>query len=442
MKQKSFLSIIRFTAVLLLASPPLFAQDSSYDKYAPLQSEPKQATLFERSLLHFPEYPFEILRYPVDKSLVYMEKHHVMEKIQWVYDTLGKKGLTPKLNLISLARLDIGAEVDFVRALHQKERFPDLVADSWIHFASHYNFNVGSRLGVERIGGTGFRTQGYFQYETHPQEHFYGIGPHSSRGDGYVYKREETNLQYLLGYKPDVAHSLDFKFGYRNVHIADGRDGSMGRYNSGIFNGSAGIPGLHGDELLVYKTEAKRDTRDQAGNSTTGGLQKFGFSYNQGLYSSNAEFFKYEMELSHYFKLGTPRRVLGIRAYGEHNSETNGHSVPFHQMARLGGYGMSDQMSETLRAYRYNRFTDRSMVVFNVEYRYNLWEYRDWKTDAVVFLDSGQVFKNFDKLKSKNLRESYGVGIRTSLANVVLLSLEMAHGDEGTNYYVKTSTPF
>lgn len=440
MKKNTVRYLASLAALALFTSSTLFAQD--YDKYEPLRAEPEQQSLFARSLLHFPVYPFEIVRYPVRKSLVYIEKHHVPEKIQWVYDSLGKHGLTPKFSLISLAQLKVGADVDFVRLLKQKEHFPDLVADAWISHSPENSFKVGSRVGVERIAGTGFRTQAYFQYENRPLERFYGIGPHSSLGEGHVYKREETNVNYLIGYKPDVTHAIDFKFGYRNVHIADGRDGGAGRFNSGIFKEENGVPGLHGDEMLVYQLDAKRDTRDQAGNATKGSLQRVGFSYNDGLFGSQANFFKYEAELSKYFSLGTPRRVLGLRTYAEHNSETNEDYVPFHQMARLGGFGTSDHLSHTARAYDFNRFTDRSALIFNIEYRYTIWEYRDWKTDAVVFFDEGQVFRRPADFKFRDFRESYGLGFRTSLAGVVLLSVEAAHGDEGTKFYVKSSTPF
>ena len=103
---------------------------------------------------------------------------------------------------------------------------------------------------------------------------------------------------------------------------------------------------------------------------------------------------------------------------------------------------MSDDFSETLRAYDPNRFTDRSLLLLNLEYRYNIWEYKDWKTDAVIFMDEGQVFRNFGDFKLRDFRESYGVGLRTSIAGIVLLSLEAAHGDEGTHFYAKSTTPF
>lgn len=111
-------------------------------------------------------------------------------------------------------------------------------------------------------------------------------------------------------------------------------------------------------------------------------------------------------------------------------------------MAKLGGTGAYPRLSEPLRSYDFNRFFDESLLLGNLEYRYTIWEYRDFKTDAVFFLDEGQVFKDIGSFQFKDFRESYGFGFRTSLANVMFFSIEMAHGDEGTRIYAQTRTPF
>jgi hemolysin activation/secretion protein len=111
-------------------------------------------------------------------------------------------------------------------------------------------------------------------------------------------------------------------------------------------------------------------------------------------------------------------------------------------MARLGGFSSFPQTSQPLRGYDYNRFTDNSAVLLNLEYRYNIWQFREFKLDTVVFADEGQVFNRISQFQFKNFRESYGLGFRLNLANIPLLSVEIAHGDEGTNFYVKSKAPF
>ena len=118
------------------------------------------------------------------------------------------------------------------------------------------------------------------------------------------------------------------------------------------------------------------------------------------------------------------------------------HDVPFHQMARLGGYGDYPDLSRTLRAYHANRFYDNVSVLFNLEYRYTVYEYRDFKLDTLFSWDEGQVFKKFSTFQFKDFRDSYGGGFRFSILNHTLLSIEIAHGDEGTTFYVKGNAPF
>lgn len=194
--------------------------------------------------------------------------------------------------------------------------------------------------------------------------------------------------------------------------------------------------------MITLSGELVHDTRNQKENSTIGGRQRLALSYNEGLNSSLARYFKYEVDLSHYFRLWSDRRVLAVHFYGEHNDELNEGQVPFHQMAKLGGYGSWPYLSHPLRGFDFNRFYDESTVLFNIEYRYTIWEYRDLKVDTIFFWDEGQVFGEFGEFQFKDFRESYGIGFRFSIVNAMVLALELAHGDEGTNFYVKGSAPF
>ena len=63
-------------------------------------------------------------------------------------------------------------------------------------------------------------------------------------------------------------------------------------------------------------------------------------------------------------------------------------------------------------------------------------------TVVVVYWIILKIFQEFKNFKLNRLRESYGGGFRVSAADHILLSLEIAHGDEGTNVYVKSSAPF
>lgn len=430
-----------FFLLFFLIAVPLVAADLSYDRYAPVYERNEGASVTRRSLLHFLAYPFEVIRWPVDRMLYFTEEYSLDKKTQWAYETIQNHGYSLSANIVGLENYGAGVDVDVLRVLNLKETLPDAKLKTWVDFVDDVRFAVGSEVGVERIAGTGFRTSTYFQYENRPNEHFFGIGNQSSPGDGSVFSKETTTFEGKLGYSPYPTFSLDGLIGYRNINISSGRDGGRGQRGLHPTFTSA-VPGFFGDSIFNLGLELVHDTRNQKENSTKGGRRGIGFSYNEGLNSSRARYFSFETDIKQYFRLGSDRRVLALRFHGEHNDEIGDGHVPFHQMAILGGYGVNKHMSETLRAFEYNRFFDESAVLFNVEYRYTIWEYREFKVDTVVFLDEGQVFKEFSDFQMKDFRESYGMGFRLSLANIVLLSIEGAHGDEDTKFYFKSYAPF
>ncbi len=436
-----FASMLVVFAILGQGLPALQAEALSYDRYAPVfETESSSSSSLKKAAQHFLVYPFEIVKWPVDKTLVYVEKHYIYEKVRWIYDTLDENGFTPRGSIVSLTGLGGGADFDLLRIAKQKENYPDMNLQSWVDWTRSVIFETGARTGWERIADTGAHVRGFFKYENRPEEHFYGIGPDTSKGEGTSYRMEATTLEAVAGYTWSPQLSTDAKFGFRNINITNGEDGGRGEIDRTFAPQT--IPGLDGDELITLAWEIKRDTRDSNENSIRGGLQRVGFSFNEGLGNSEAKYFKYDLESSRYFRLGSDRRVLALRFYGEYNSQTENHTVPFHQMAKLGGYGAYPRLSETLRGYGFNRFFDNCAALLNIEYRYTVWQYRDIKMDAVLFWDQGEVFEKLSMFRFKDLRESYGLGARVSIANRVFFSTELAHSDEGTELYVKSGTPF
>ncbi len=391
-------------------------------------------------LNHFLVYPFELIRWPMDQSIDFTEKHHLDKKAQWLYEEIQDYGITPKANLVSFSHMGAGADIDFVRLARLKEEIPDGVVKGWVNWTRNVIFETGAEVGMERIAGTSFNTFGFVNYENRPEEHFYGIGPQTSMGDGTSYRMEQTMVEGRTGYKWVPSLSLDVKYGYKNVNITNGEDGGRGIIDRIFPLGS--VPGLAGDELFHTGVEFQHDTRNYKESSTRGGHERLAWSFVEGVDDSNARYFKYETEATRYIPLKSERRVLALHYYGEHNDSIGEHYVPFHQMAKLGGYGTYPRLSHTLRSFDSNRFFDESAVLFNIEYRYTVWEYRDMKLDGVLFFDEGQVFGEFSEFQFSDFREAYGVGVRFHAANHVLLSVEFAHGDEGSSVYVKSGKPF
>jgi outer membrane protein assembly factor BamA len=149
----------------------------------------------------------------------------------------------------------------------------------------------------------------------------------------------------------------------------------------------------------------------------------------------------YFFDAAKYFRLASPRRILVARLFAEHNEEING-DVPFYNMAKLGGAGANVRDSETARAFVYNRFYGNSALLLNLEYRYTVMEYKEFKGKVAFFSDTGEVFDKIHQFRLKDLRESYGVGFYLSYARNTLVNFSVAHGNEGTRFYVKNKLAF
>ena len=111
-------------------------------------------------------------------------------------------------------------------------------------------------------------------------------------------------------------------------------------------------------------------------------------------------------------------------------------------MVKLGSSGTFPTRSQTSRAYVYNRYCGQGALLLNLEYRYTVMQYKEFKLNTAPFLDSGQVFSDFGKIQFKYFRESYGVGFYLSYAKTTLLTFSIAHGNEGTQFYIDNQIAF
>ena len=422
------------TLAFVLAPLQTLHAETSYDRYASLYTEREEPTLLSKVASNFLTYPFEVVRWPINQGLVFVEKENLLTKGEWIYNKIVDQGITPYLGFSR-----IGAEIDFMRLSRQKVRYPDFTLKSWADFYEG-NFFTGGKIGAERILDTPLRTFTTAQYSYRPEEHFDGIGPDSTRGNGTSYKMMQSSIETTFGYSKDPSFSADLKANYRRTEIDNGTDNHRGYIEKNFPVGT--IPGIDGDDIFGTGIDLVRDTRNHQDASTRGYFGHLGYTYNEGVMGSDARYLKLIAEFSDYQQIFSDRRIFVSHFYYEDNSALANRNVPFFDMARLGGYGSYPSNSKTLRGYDEGRFYDRDSLLFNFEYRYTVYEYRDFKADTVMFTDIGQTFHRWGQFQGQDFRASFGGGVRFSVLGHVLLSLEVAHGDEGTWFYAKNRAPF
>ena len=442
--QRSILFGAFFLFILVGFASSARAKELSYERFATLYRPSASPSAAKNIATHFLVYPFELTKWPTDKTLIYVEEHHIYDKASWIYERLKDFGVTPHVFKSASLRdaLGGGLDLEFVKLSGLKEHFPDLTVETSGAWTLDHIQVYKAKIRQEHIGGTGLFAGDDFKYENKGDEHFYGMGPHTSLGDSTSYKMERTVLESFLGCEFLTTWNLKGVFGYRNVNITNRVEGGRGVIDE-IFvaTGRQRIPGLSGDQILSGDLELEHDNRDSKDVPTEGGYERFHFGFNKGI-ENDAGYFKYRGEAAHFFKLFSDRRIAALRGVVEHNDEVGDRKVPFFETARLGGYGLYPRLGDLHRGYMRDRFYDDSLLLFNVEYRWAVWEYRNITLDSVLFTDMGQVFDEWRDFQFSNFRLSYGVGFRVSLEKNILVGLEIARANEGTELYVTSKAPF
>jgi hypothetical protein len=418
-----------------------YGEEKQESLYAPAYTEPLSPEPLKGALSRIIEFPLQCLKWPVEQGLIYTEDHRLDKKSKWIYERMVEKGFTPLVGGSDTSQIPFyGAELNLMSLLKQKERFPDFFATTTILHGPTSFFQVGSEIGAQRIGGSGFHTSGFFQYDIKEKEPFYGIGPNSSRGNSTSFRMKTLNLGAVAGLSFSPTLDLSSSFSYKTVDILNRAHDGKGDMRT-IFAGQ-NIPGMYGEDLLNYALTLNRDTRDSESQATKGSYQRLLFKFTDGAGQSSARYFTYLLDMAKYFQIASPRRILVTRLFAENNQKIDHGTVPFFEMAKMGGSGAFPGESQTARAYVYNRYYGESAVLLNLEYRYTVLEYKEFKVHTALFVDEGQVFGELGKFHFSNFRESYGTGLYLSYAKNTLLALSVAHGNEGTRLILDNKIAF
>jgi len=136
--------------------------------------------------------------------------------------------------------------------------------------------------------------------------------------------------------------------------------------------------------------------------------------------SRDVSFLRIGVEAQRFFRLFWRNRILALRARLDkaHRLGDEG-IVPYADMPTLGG-------GQRLRGYKRGRFRGEGALLLSAEYRYPIWD--TW--NAYLFWDEGQVFDEFDQVKTGEFRSSFGAGIRVRTEKAFIIGLRVGHSEE------------
>jgi hypothetical protein len=268
------------------------------------------------------------------------------------------------------------------------------------------------------------------RYRNNPQEAFYGLGQDSRREDRTSFLLQDATYELVSGWQFDRHLAATARFGYRQVFLGAGQSDDHPTV-AAVFD-DVTAPGLlrqpdfwKSSALLLY------DRRDRPFNPHRGGMIGLEATRFDDRGGDAFRFDRLAADARGYLPLGSPQRVLALRALAVRDQAAEGSRVPFYLMEEL-----SD--SHKLRGYGTFRYRGERLLSLQAEYR--------WETapalELALFADAGRAFRPDESWSVEGLHGSVGFGIRVKTQDGVVARLELARGSEGTRAYVRFGPSF
>jgi outer membrane protein assembly factor BamA len=259
---------------------------------------------------------------------------------------------------------------------------------------------------------------------------FYGIGPDSKRTGRTAYRHEDTFVEGIAAFQP-----------VRHLRIGGSLGGlwaSAGTTNrkdiastDSVFDGS-GAPGLtEATDYVRPGVFGQFDYRDDPAGPKSGGNYVFEYAWYNDRSAGAFSFRRCDVDLQQYIPFFNKTRRLALRARMSMTEPAGADTVPFYLLPRLGG-------SDDLRGFRPFRFTDRNAVIYNAEYRWEIFS----GLDGALFFDAGKVMPRRSQLSFADLEVSPGFGLRFNARNRTFMRLDVGFSHEGAAVWLKFNDPF
>ncbi|GAB2793886.1 DUF5982 domain-containing protein [Rhabdobacter roseus] len=200
------------------------------------------------------------------------------------------------------------------------------------------------------------------------------------------------------------------------------------------------ISGVDGGWVSIIQTALIFDTRDFEPDPTKGYYFEIANEYSSKYIGSQFDFNKLFIQGRAYQKLPIGKRTVLAGRFGAGN--IFGNNAPFFEFQdQWSPEGSINALGgrQSLRGYRANRFLARSMWFTNVELRVRLAETQIGKQRfafaVAPFFDAGTVRDRWQDLNFKNIKTSYGGGLRIAWNQSTILSFDYGHSKEDRLFY-------
>lgn len=267
---------------------------------------------------------------------------------------------------------------------------------------------------------------GSARYQHYTQLPYFGIGRDSRRADQTTFLQRDALYELFGAWQTGRVFLVGASGGYLQTGIGPGENVDYPSIEE-VF-GEESAPGLvEQPDYFTAGALFQIDSRDVVANPGRGAVlavevKRFfdpddRFSFSRMGFDARA-----------FVPLGSPQRVLALRAHGVADRADTGQQVPFFLQSTLGG-------SHTLRGYRNFRYRGEQVALLQAEYR---WEANP-AVEFALFIDSGVVAGPGRSLDLGKLRTSWGAGIRLKTPGAFLMRLEWARSPEDNRLFFRFS---
>lgn len=264
----------------------------------------------------------------------------------------------------------------------------------------------------------------------YPKIQYYGPGPDSKKSARSNFLLEDNSLDFSLGLSPVRGLLLGPSSGWLWINTGPGRDRRFASADSQF--SPVEVPGIDRQTTFFrYGAFLRINTLDNPHGPRAGGFYLFQYNRYDDRRHSAYGFNLLEADLRQYIPFYNQRRVIALRVRTLLTDTHAGETVPFYLQPWLGG-------SDDLRGFRPFRFRDRNSLLFNAEYRWEIFA----GLDMALFADAGKVFPRRGQLNFSRLEKSGGLGFRANVRNRTFLRIDLAFSREGFQAWFKFNDIF
>lgn len=373
-------------------------------------------------LLALPSTIWNAFWYPIGEFTIWLEQSHLHERL--INLIFGKKrvaGITPIGTVGDNTAVAVGLLAYHNNLFHRgnKARLMFLFASDRYHQAI-FHYSDAALL------GSPLKYRLDARYLKDSEENYFDQGNDSPRSSKSFYGIKGAWITNQVS-APLTGHlSLRAHAGFKHVEIFLSDEEDEAPIPRDLIGFTSANIGAVGGSLQL-------DLRRGKPRVISGWLGKVGYEFNSEFSRPLFQFHRYYAEIQKFTPLPflPENRRLAFRGAMEKLDVPSGKQVPFYELPILG-------TSSTLRGFAHNRFRATGTLLFNLEYRYPIYDF--W--DAVIFLDEGQLFDQFSDLRLDGFHWSAGFGVRIMTSSIFLFRMELAFSRERTKVLVKLEPMF